>query len=260
MRYSLLDLTQNILSSMDSDEINSITDTTESLQVVQIIKTVYNDIISRGGMASGKTLFNLTASGDSAKPVLMTKPSNITNIEWLRYNGVAFGETDPNWTDLQFYPPDMFITMVQQMSPSDSDVDTMTHTVNGYTFTFNFRTDGSPTQYTSFDDNTLIFNSYDSAVDSTLQSSKMMGYGTRDYVFIEVDSFVPELAPDQFSLLLNEAKSLAWAELKQTPHLKAESTARKNWTHLAKSRRSIITGNFNSGVHARTDGPNFGRI
>jgi len=217
MRYTLLEITQDILSSMDSDEINSITDTVESDQVVTVIKTVYDDILSRSGLASEKILFNLTASGDNTKPVLMTKPSNVINVNWVQYNCIQTGDTDPNWIDMTYVPIHDFMIMTNNMTPSTTDVDSFSHTVNGFTFSFNYRNDRRPTYYTTFDDNTVVFDSFDSAVDTTLQTSKTLCSGTRDFTFTKDDGWVPELPPDKFALLLAEAKSLAWAELKQTP-------------------------------------------
>ena len=50
MKYTLLEMTQDILSNMSSDEVNSISDTPESLQVATIIKQKYYDIVSRGDL------------------------------------------------------------------------------------------------------------------------------------------------------------------------------------------------------------------
>jgi hypothetical protein len=252
VRYTLLQLTQAVLSSLDGEEINSISDTTESNQVVQVIKTVYDDIQSRANLPIQKTLFNLDASGDTAKPVLMTKPSTIDCIEWIKYNRILDGATDPAWVVMKFLPLDEFLHRSQSMVPSDTAVDTMSHTADGFTFSFNYRNDASPQYFTSFDDNTIIFDSYDSAVDTTLQTSKTQGYGSLTNTFTESDSWVPNLQPQQFSLLLNEAKSLAWAELKQQLHAKAEKTARQNWIHLQTSKRNVPKYEDHSG-------PNYGR-
>lgn len=252
MRYTLLELVQDVLSSVDGEEVNSIADTTESSQVVKVIKTVYDDIQSRAEFPIQKTLFNLTASGSALKPVLMTKPLTIEAIEWVRYNRVIVTETDPAWTEIKFMPLEDFMMMTQGMSPSDTDVDTMSHTSNGFTFTFHFRTDAGPQWYTSFDDGTLIFDSYDSVVDTTLQANKTLCYGELSNVFTESDAWVPNLQPQQFPLLLNEAKALAWAELKQATHQKAEMSARKNWVHLQTSKRNVPKFPDHSG-------PNYGR-
>ena len=42
---TLLEIVQDILSDMDSDEVNSINDSVESLQVAQIVKTAYYNIV-----------------------------------------------------------------------------------------------------------------------------------------------------------------------------------------------------------------------
>lgn len=259
MKYTLLELTQNILSSMDSDEVNNINDTVESQQVVEIIKTVYDDIISRGEVKVHKTLFNLTASTDNTKPVLMTKPLTIDSIDWIKYNRIQDGDDDPSWVELRFMPLDQFMSMTQALLPSETDVASFEHTVDGFTFTFNYRTDIGPTYYSSFDDNTLIFDSYDSDVDATLQTSKTLCFGTKSLEFVQSNSFTPALQPSQFALLLNEAKSLAWTELKQTAHPKAEQTARRNWIHLAKTRGHIPTSKFDNMVHPIHALPDFGR-
>lgn len=259
MKQTLLEIDQDILSSMDSDEINSISDTVESLQVVKIIKTVYNDIISRGGSQFHRTPFTLTASGDITKPTLMTKPDGIINIDWVKYNTRQVSDTDPVWADIEFVPIEEFMIRTHQLNPSEAYVSSFTELVNGYSVVFNFRNDTAPCYYTSYDDNNLVFDAHDSVVDTTLQTSKTMCFGARDLTFVEADTFVPELPADQFSLLLNEAKSLAWAELKQVPHAKAESTAKKNWSHLAKTRRHIPTGKFGSHAHPKDLSPYFGR-
>jgi len=263
MKYTLLEIVQDILSSTDGDEVNSINDTTESQQIVTIVKTVYDDILSRSDLAVFKTLFNLVASGDALKPVLMTKPLNINDIYWIKYNRFKPSDTSPAWAEIKFMPLDQFIHMTQQMNVVESNVDSMTITsIDGFTITFNYRNDIGPTYYTSFDDNTLIFDAFDNTVDSTLQTVKTLGYGSKIATFVASDTFVPVLQPAQFALLLNEAKSLAWVELKQTPHAKAEQTARRNWSHLAKSRQNIpnLENNIDTPRYIAFDKlPSFGR-
>lgn len=259
MQYTLLDIVQSVLSSMDSDEVDSISDTVESQQVVQIVKTVYDEIVTRSNLAITKTLFNLTASTDGAKPVLMTKPSNIDSIDWLRYNKTKATDTSITWGDIQYLPLDSFVMAQQSLNTSETNVDSFTHTINGFTFTFNYRTDIAPCYYTSFDDNTLIFDAYDSSVDSTLQSIKTLAFGPVTNVFVEDSTWVPNLSAEQFSLLINEAKSLAWAELKQTSHAKAEQSARRGWRHLAHKREHTHDLRFLKNNHSFDELPNFGR-
>lgn len=259
MKYTLLELTQAVLSSMDSDEVTSINDSVESQQVVAIIKTVYDDIISRGGLTSNKTFFNLIASS-AIQPIVMAKPANIDRIEWLKYDCVRAGGVDPDWRELRFLPVQDFVDYTQNYNPSETNVDIFTYTGSGFTIKFAYRNDTAPNYYTSFDDVTLVFDAFDGAVDTFLQGTKTLGYGNKATEFTAIDSFVPNLQPQQFALLLSEAKSLAWAELKQTAHPKAEVTARRNWRHLQKTRQTVPDGKFTSRSHPFDSLPNYGRM
>jgi hypothetical protein len=68
-----------------------------------------------------------------------------------------------------------------------------------------------------------------------------------------VDTFIPQLDNNIFPLLLNEAKSLAFLELKQQPHVKAEQEIKRQISSLQK---------FKAVTKQPTDFerlPNFGR-
>jgi hypothetical protein len=147
---------------------------------------------------------------------------------------------------MDYLPVDTFIDYMHQWNQNYDYIQQFDLTMNGYTVKMTFRNDVSPKYYTSIDDNTIIFDAYDSTVDTTLQASKSLGYGFKITDFEKLDSFVPQLLPQQFALLINEAKSLAWAELKQSPHQKAEMSAKRNWRHLQKTRQSIPDGALNN--------------
>lgn len=244
---------------MDSDEISSINDTVESQQVVEVIKTVYDDIITRSDLHANKVLFNLDPSNDLTKPIVMSKPETVDRIEWLKYDVRTLDEPSPNWAILTYLQPERFVDYMHQWDENESYVDGFDHIVDGFTLRFVFRNDQAPQYYTTFNDNLIFFDSYDNEVDTTLMSSKTIGWGQKATEFTKSDSFVPNLQPGQFALLLNEAKSLAWAELKQVPHEKAELTARRNWRHIQKARQSIPDGTDFRGNPFHDHLPNFGR-
>lgn len=237
--YTLLEYVQAILSSMDSDEVSSITETTESLQVAHIVKTVYNDIQARIDLPEHYTLFSLQASGDSSKPVLMIRPSDVMTIQWVQYNKVQTGDTDPIFTRIKFLPLDEFLLMQDGLHVSDTTVASFSQTEGSDTITFIYRNDKAPDFYTTYNDSTLIFDSYDSAVDTTLQASKTRCYGRKDQEFTLSNSFTPFLDRDASTLLLNEAKVLAFAELKQMSHDVARQWANRGWVKSQKNKRAV---------------------
>jgi hypothetical protein len=226
-QYTLLELTQKILSSMDSDEVNSISDTTEAQQVVEIIQTVYYDIVGIGELPRDDDLFQLTASGDPDKPTVMALPSDVNDIRWVKYDYHTTDDTRVNYQKVTPMPLVDFIEMVTTFDTDEANVLAYTHEVGSSTWTLYCKTDNPPKYYTTTNDNTVLFDSYDNEVDTTLQTSKTMCYGQKAFPWTNEDSFVPPLDDKQSQRLLHEAKALAFAELKQAQHLKAEKSARE---------------------------------
>lgn len=240
MRKTLLEITQDVLASIDGDEVNSISDTTESAQVAQLIERTYWDIISRGEFPKNFIFFELDASGVPGQPTVMYLPETQLTLSWLRYNIATSSDPSPNFVDIPFLDLDSFIQRMYQYSSSDTTVDEFDVTLdNGDTMTFLARNDKFPSCYTCFDDRTILFDSYDSSVDTTLQASKTMGYGEKLPVWTHSDVFTPDLPAKQFSLLVEESISLAWAELKQAANAKAEQRARKGWVKSQKDKRNV---------------------
>ena len=56
-KRTLIDMVQNIMSSMDSDTVNSITDTTESSAIADIIETTYYDLTTNRVIPEHKEIF-----------------------------------------------------------------------------------------------------------------------------------------------------------------------------------------------------------
>jgi len=253
MKYTLLEMTQTILSSMDSDEVSSISDTPESLQVATVIRTAYLDLITRANLPEQFSLTTLDASGDNTKPTLMTLPETVDKVEWIRYDKQTVDDPYANMQQVIYLSPDTFLERMYQLDQTATNVGTFDHTLNNDLITFYYEDDIAPCYYTVFDDFTYIFDSYDSAVDTTLQKSKTLVYAKNQVEFSMTDAFIPALDESQFSLLLNEAKSLAWAELKQSVHQKAEVSSRRGWTHLQKEKSNAVKENHFDQL------PNFGR-
>ncbi len=226
MKYTLLDLCQNILSSMDGDEINSISDTVESRQVVEVIKATYFNLVALAELPRDNDLFQLVASGTSAKPVTMTLPTNAQAVFWIKYDHQTLTDTAVNFQEVHPLPFPDFVVMATNLDPTDTAVTSYSYVNGSSSWTLYCRNDVPPRYYTTANDGTILFDAYDSAVDSTLQASKTMVYGQLAMPWTESDTFTLPLDDKQFQRLLNEAKALAYAEIKQTAHAKAEKTAR----------------------------------
>jgi len=253
MKYTLLELVQLILASMDSDEVDTYSETVESNQVALMLKALYYDMAVELGLPEHESLFQLNASGDNTKPTLMTVPEEVTNLNWIKYNNEESGDTYADWVEVEFEPFEDFLVRQNSLREETSGIGSMEVSNNGETFEIIYRNDEHPDFYTSTDDDTLIFNSYKSSLDTTLQASKTMCHGSLYSAFTLNNSFTPDLNPTQFSYYINRAKVRAFAELKQTQHAEAAGESRNQKIVLQKRKRKVEQ------VPEQKRAPNYGR-
>lgn len=234
MRRTLLDYTQNILSALGSDEVNSIGDTTEATQVAEIIKTCFFNIVTRAGLPDQTKPFQLDPSASVLEPVLMFIPEGVKAMQWLKYYDSTAATTKYEYVTI--LPVQQFVDHVNQYNTTDLNVNVLMLEVDGKEFRFNYKDDARPLYCTVIKNFYVVFDSYDNTLDSTLQANKTMAYGLASPTWEMTDSFIPLLDDQQVALLLNEAKSLAFFELKQQSHTKAEQEARRQWSSLQKDK------------------------
>lgn len=237
-KLTLLEIVQAVASAIDADPVNDINDTPEAAQIAQITKDVYYELINRKDWMQHKTLFRLTASGDNDYPCLMTIPATTKEIFWIQYNKRASGDTRDKYSPVNFMLPEDFIELVNARDDNDSDVTQMTHN----NVEINILSDTAPTYWTTFDDENIIFDSYDSDVDTTLQTSKIQVYGIQVPTWTAEDSFTPDLPIDGFPLLLAEVKSVASLELKQRANSKAEQQSKRQSIKMAQHHWNTVGG------------------
>jgi hypothetical protein len=240
MQYTLLEMVQNILSSLDGDEVATYNETTESEQVANLIRTTYWDIVSRSEFPVQFTLFELTETSSST-PTMMTLPS-LLQVEWIKYNQIleADGETSPNFQPVAWMPLDLFMERMYSLTSDDTDVTAYTATVNSTTQNFFAMNNRAPSYYTTFNDSTILFDAFNEDEETYLEAAKTQAYGQKIPTFTMSDSFVADLPPRMFSLLYNESKALAFAELKQMSHSKAEKNARRGWINSQRREKKTI--------------------
>lgn len=238
MKYTLLELVQDILSSMDSDEVSSIDDTVEAQQVAKVVRTAYFDIINRARLPEHYDLRQLNETGSST-PVIMTIPADVDKIEYIKYDSATATDTAINMQLLRYKSLQDFLNMQDSLDPTATDVGSLTLTVGSDNHTILFKNNSAPHYYTTTDDNKILFDSYDNEVETFLAQDKTRAYCRLSITWSMTDGFTPDLDEPQFALLLSEAKSLAWAELKQSPHQKAEQSARRGWSQLQKNKNAV---------------------
>ena len=246
-KMTLLEMVQDIMSDMDSDDVNSINDTVEALQVAQIIKSTYYNIIDGKDFPFLYETFQLDSSGTAARPTHMGIPETIIDLKSLNYNCRKLTDTKDRYKEILYKTPEDFLYILNQRNSSESKVTTVTDTTGISLLIYN---DRAPQYFTSFDDDNLVFDAYDSAVDTTLVTSKTQCHGKRSVAFTLLDTFTPDLPVQMFTYLLAEAKSTAFLTLKQMANQKAEQVSISQ-----KRRMSQEAWKLKNGITY----PNYGR-
>jgi len=254
-KWTLLEIVSDILSDMSGDYVSSITDTEESEQVAQIVKSTYQSMLSNRNWPHTLKLLNLTPSGDNTLPTHMRIEDNLKDLLSIYYNQQKSGSTQIVYRPVRYVQPDDFL---RHINARNSDNVNTTVVLDPSGVQLLIITNKPPEFVTSFDDTTLIFDSYDSTVDTTLQASKTQarGYVTPDFEM--ENDFVPDLPEKAFSALIEEAKSRCMIRLKQVQDPKAEQDARSQNRFLARQARRASAAdpypfNYGRGRHRHRD-------
>lgn len=230
-KMSLLELVQDILSDMDSDDVNSIDDTVESAQVAQIVKATYQAMMSNRNWPHQKRLLQLTPSGDDSLPTHMTMQEEIKEMVGVKYNCAKLTDGARRlYQPIHWVEPDDFLRISNGRNSQDANVDIIVDN----NIEFLIVNNQPPRYYTSFNDNVLIFDAYDAAVDDTLQASKMQATAYVMLDWTHADDAIPDLPAEAFTALLEEAKSRAFVKLKQQSDPTAATEARRQQAWLSR--------------------------
>ena len=239
MKRALLDMVQEIQSDLDLDEIESIDDTMESEQIVVILKSTYYAMMSNRDWPHLRRSIQIEPYSDVTKPTHMKIQDEIKELCFLNYNKANATDTRKKYSEVKYLQPDEFIHKTNQNDSSQANV---TEVVDPGGIDLFVRNDTAPTYYTSFDDSTLIFDSYDSAVDSSLQESKVQAQAYVVPAWSSADDFIPDLPDDAFTALVEESKSKASLRLRQVADQKAEQESGRQNKWLARKARRVAGG------------------
>lgn len=231
MKMTLIEMVQDILNDLDSDEVNHIDDTIEAQQVAQILKTCYYEMLGHRNWPHTRKLIQLEASGNLSLPNYMILPENLSELTYFKYDKAKIDATDISIGDVTYKEPDEFLRYVSTRKSSNENVQTVVDPSGTKILTL---TNVAPTYWTSFDDNYLVTDSYNKEVDDTLKKSKSQAQAYITPEWNRVDSFVPDLPAEAFPAFLEEAKSTAFLALKQVANQKAEQKAKRNQAWLSR--------------------------
>ena len=248
---TLLDIVQSILSDSDGDEVNDIAATVESQQAASIIKDEFSIIVDEFDLKHYDRFVKLDAT-DATTPTLMSRPEGFHSISSIKYDKKTTAGGDQKYRDVCFKEPEDFLNLVSQRTLSDSNVEAMTLPESGHVILV--RNDEAPTYWTIFEGyDYVVFDSYDSVIESNLQQSKNLARGVQRPTLALTNTSVPNLPQNQMVLLKNRARAMFFDLYKDG--VTTEIAKRQRQSEVRAQRKKYITRK----LQEKRTGPNHGR-
>lgn len=248
-KMTLLDMVQDILASMNSDEVNSITDTVESEQVAREIRTAFYEILSNLREPHQHVLRKLEAVSDINKPTHLKIPEAMNGIECYSYDIRVKDSDKVYWRDLTYLPPEDFLVLTGTYREDSAAQEV--EDFNGVKILVLNNED--PIYYTSFDETYVITNAFDSDKDDTLIEDKTRVLGYELPTFSLTDSFIPPIPATKFPLLLSEAKQACFINFKQVSN-QLETIRSRRQKVMAQNDRNRAKENKDKETHRGVGG------
>lgn len=213
MRMTLLEMVQGVLNEMDSEPVASLSDTLEAYQVARVIQDIYFNYTVNEDLPESQQLVQLDVYSDSEFPTFLKYPTKVKEVRKLLYL------IDDVWTEIYYKDPECFFKDMPRAGTEDTSTDPSgTYTV------FNTR---RPTYYTTVDQDTIIFNSYNKHVDDTIQAHKTRVFATVYPEFKIEDSFIPDVSDQTLAYIYAEAKAYCFDLFKGGTTSKQEQIAKR---------------------------------
>lgn len=243
MKRTLLQIVQKYLDRSSGFYVNSIFETDESQQAASLVEDVYARMVqdNRSLLFVQKDMA-LDALGDVTRPNFLKIPDDVIRIQESKiwYNAVKSTSTATlDYKEVQYIEPLEFITLTSAYTDSSDDATVVTGFDNNKMVVI---TNKAPSYCTSFDGVYLVFDSYDSAEDSTLQASKSRVLAQEEPVFLQQDDFVVPI-PDHLSeVFLDMCLEEMYNFLRQEPNGILSQRARAGRIKLQQTSQKIGSG------------------
>lgn len=236
---TLLEIVQSVLSSMNSDEVNSINDTVESTQVTLVAKEVYLDFMSQDEWPHLMRDGELDSLGDITRPNFLKIPASVYRVKQIKYNITDTGDLDTEYRFIEYLAPKDFIALTDGNKTSESNVDIITTSNSTELFVI---TDEHPRWWTTFDNSLVTFDAYKKTEDTTLQGSKSKCLFYELPTWVNSDTAIPDIDERFFPAYLADVKRTCHQYFRQQPSIIDEERTRRGVAMIRQNAERIESG------------------
>ena len=218
---------QELGAGLGSDEIDSLDETIEASDIMTILEQTYQEVLNRKTWEFMKGHIR-QLDADATYANVLAIPSDVIKIEKITYR-----DTTGKFVDVQYLSAEEFMMIVQSRNTVNANI-TAINNADGVAI--NVRTDATPAYWTSFDEVTVTFDSFDSSVaaenlatDSVIISDVMP---VTDFTNPAGVLNIPERME---TLVFNEALSTCNYRIRQTADPRTDRIARRQGISLRRN-------------------------
>lgn len=194
MKLTLLQIVQDMLTAIDGENVTSVGETEEAGMCVNIANREFEKLLSKFRWRHTRTFGKLDTTANKHE---MTTPS--TAIAMM-HDPVLYAGDRVYWME-----PEAFLTYTISRNTADSNISEVNH--------IKVFTDRNPQYYTSFDDETLVFDAYPNASGLVSDDFDVILY-THPTSRLTSDGEYFDLPAQAYSALVERCVSVAIMEIK----------------------------------------------
>lgn len=199
MKRTLLYTVQRVLEKLNLDPVNSIEETVDSLLVSREAESTFYDLMTRAEWEEQIDLLKVTSVSDLSQPTVLKLDTDVHNITSFRYDVTTPDDDNKIIREITWLEPEDFLKRSYQLNSSNDEVDEVLYKDIPILIVNN----RMPKYYTSFDNEFLVFDSYDKDVEDTLVGSKTICYGKTVPSWLQEDEFEIPVQDSLFPLYLS---------------------------------------------------------
>ena len=227
MKYTLLEIVRRVLSAMEADVVNDISETFESLAIARVVEEVYFDLISRSDWPHLETTTGLASLSDSSKPNFLEIPEGIKYLKKIWYNN----------KELTYKRPEEFYPLMNSRKPGTYNTEEV-QTPSGATIVVVNNKD--PEFFTLINDTLIVTDSYDKDYAATLMGSLALAICNKAPTFIFDNDFIPDIPESMFVTYLAMVKRASFLYFKREPSSVDERAALSGLGRLLQDKNKLF--------------------
>lgn len=248
-KYNLLQMVQRVARAINSDEISELHETVEADDIQNIVIDCLDEMLGRQDWEFLKDRPYQLAAGTNELSLVV--PEDVSRIQKIRYRADSEPGDAVQYRTVSYMPATEFLDLMQKQNPAEPD--SVSVLVNGVQLVG--KNNRPPRYWTSFDENTIYFDSYEVTLDPTgVDGTKTAVLATvyPDLTHGDDPAWVAPIPEKLFAQWYQESVAEASVQLRQFENARAER----------RSRRLFISNSRDEPVTRRDEGStgvNYGR-